>query len=132
MLTKLSLESFLRATDFFSNIFVFPFNISVKTGRSKLSVRIVQSRWRYTIYQIITLVVLPIQLIDVYYNIIREALKVKQASANLKCLIFSLFYTAIATLGVVLNFHFVVKMDMFKQIMSRLVSVDEYLAGKLH
>jgi len=72
----------------------------------------------------------PLQLIDGYYNIIAEALKIKQGTANLSYLTFTLFCAATATLGVFLIWHLAVKLDMFKQIIHQLFHLDEYLMRK--
>jgi len=127
MLTKLIIDSACRAVSFLGNISAAPF---IMSSKRRLSIQIIHPRWRYILWQVLTLVVLPIQLIDGYYNIITEASKVKQGSANLTYLTVTVFYTAVATFSVFLNSNLAVNMSYIQQTMRQAFLVDEYLMSE--
>jgi len=123
MLTKLMVQSACRTTNLLRNIFVVPFGVSIETRVCK----VVYPRWKIIVWHILNFVVMPLQLIDNYYNIIAETMKSSQGSANLTYLIFTLFCSAIATFGFFLNLRLAVRMDVFQQGINQTLLVDRYL-----
>jgi len=126
MLTKLMVESACRTTNILGNIFAVPFKVSVETRVCQA----IRPRWKFIVWFILSLVVMPLQQIDNYYNIIVEASKISQGSANLKYLIFTLFCSAIGTFGFFLNLRLAVRMDVFQQCINQTLLVDQYLERK--
>jgi len=126
MLTKLMVESACRTTNILGNIFAVLFKVSVETRVCQA----IRPRWKFIVWHILNLVVMPLQLIDNYYNIVGEASKASQGSANLTYLIFTLFCSAIATFGFFLNLRLAVRMDVFQQCINQTLLVDQYLERK--
>jgi len=126
MFTKLTVESGCRIINILGYFFVVPFKISIE----KKLCRILHPRWRFIVWHFITLVILSFQLIDVYWNLIAEALKIKQGSVDLTYIIFTLFCTANASFGLILNVHLAVKINVFQQSINQGLLVDQYLLRK--
>jgi len=130
MLTKLMIESFYTITNLFGSLFAAPFVLSKYHNR--IVCHILHPRWRLITWHLIALVVLPIQLIELYRNIIAEALKIKQESANLTYLIFTLFCAAIATFGLFMNLNLAVKLNVCQLGVNQLFFLNQYSLRKLH
>jgi len=126
MLSKLMVESACRTTNILGNIFTVPFKVPIKTRVCQA----IRPRWKFIVWLIFSLVVMPLQPIDNYYNIIVEASKISQGSANLTYLIFTLFCSAIGTFGFVLNSSLAVRMDVFQQGINQTLLVDQYFERK--
>jgi len=62
MLTKSMLESTTRVVNKLAKICVVPYKFSIETGLCQ----ILRPRWKFRLWYIATLIVFPIQVIDIY------------------------------------------------------------------
>jgi len=126
MYTKLMIQSTFLAANSTAKFVVLPIEGCIKTQHFQR----VRSRRKFVLWLIYALVFLPIQLLDVYYNIIKEISSIGGKS-DLTYLFFNLFCASVATTGCVLNFHLATRTSILLQAMNQALIVDRYLQSTL-